>query len=233
MVKFYFIRHGETDFNKLGISQGHKAVNINEKGRKQATLTGNYLKQYRNKLKFNLIISSPLLRAKQTSKIIADILKIKDIIYNDNLKELDMGDFTGKIKTEKYQIIRNQINNLQKKFKDPIEFHKNKYKIDNYMFKNYKMETNKNAQLRAKKFIKSLTKLRKYNKVIIVSHGKILSNLFSVMFKIPYKIDSKLNMSKDNNSNCFISLVELKKKFKMITLPSNLHLDIIYLENSL
>jgi broad specificity phosphatase PhoE len=47
--EIYFIRHGETEWNKLGMSQGSEAdIELNETGRKQALLTGKYLDKFRN-----------------------------------------------------------------------------------------------------------------------------------------------------------------------------------------
>ena len=234
MTQLYFIRHGETEYNRLHISQGHKKdVDLNKKGIIQSHKTGKYLNQYRKKdnIPFDYILSSPLLRAKTTAKIIADEINFKkDIIFNDNLKELNMGKFTGKPKKDKYKIIEKITKKIQDENKDPIEFEKNKYKIDDYMFNNYRLETNKQAIIRAKKFInqlKILIEKEKPKKIIIVSHGKIMQNIFKCIFHIP-SIDKKINMLKDNDSNCFICPINYNNLyFEMITLPSNKHLDIV------
>ena len=234
MVKIYFIRHGETDYNKLGISQGQKPnVDINQKGLLQSHKTGIYLNKFRKKDgNFDLIISSPLLRARNTAIEISRCINYnKDIIFDDNLMELDMGKYTGKSKKLKYKVLKEQkekIENLVNN--DPIEIEVNKKLIENFMFKKFNMETSKIAKIRAKKFINKIkNKYYKFKKIIIVSHGKIMENIFKCMFKIPKTC--KDIMSENNDSNCFISYIIYKKnknEFKMITMPSNLHLDLKY-----
>ena len=48
MKEIYFIRHGQTDENSLGIRQGSEINSeLNELGRQQAKKSGKYLKKYR------------------------------------------------------------------------------------------------------------------------------------------------------------------------------------------
>ena len=69
--------------------------------------------------------------------------------------------------------------------------------------------------------------IEKLKKIIIVSHGKIMQNIFKCMFHVP-SVDKKINMLKDNDSNCFICPIYYNNLyFEMITLPSNKHLDIV------
>jgi broad specificity phosphatase PhoE len=63
--RFYFIRHGETLLNAEHIRQGADGL-LSEKGRNQADMVGKYLKHF----PIDRIISSPYLRAQETSKII-------------------------------------------------------------------------------------------------------------------------------------------------------------------
>ena len=108
MVQIYFIRHGETDYNKLGISQGHKPVDINQKGIKQAIKTGNYLHKYRNKKPFDCIISSPLLRARSTALFIKDALNFKKTIFYDPLlKRIRYGRLCRSTQKSKKRITQN------------------------------------------------------------------------------------------------------------------------------
>lgn len=230
MVQIYFIRHGETDYNKLGISQGHKPVDINQKGIKQAIKTGNYLHKYRNNKPFDCIISSPLLRARSTALFIKDALNYKKTIFYDPLlKELDMGDYAGQHKKTRKELLKTLHEKLKSNYKDPIEYQLNKQEIDEYMKIHFNMETKHEALIRAKQFKQKLkTKYSIYQKIIVVCHGKIMSHIFESMFHLPYQIPKTDNMSYNNDTNCFISLVEynkLKHKFKMLTTPSNIHLD--------
>lgn len=83
-------RHGQTEWNVLGKVQGRADIELNEKGIKQAQETGEVLKNE----KIDLIICSPLIRAKQTAKIINENKNIP-IIYDEDIIERDFGEFEG------------------------------------------------------------------------------------------------------------------------------------------
>lgn len=88
-MKLYLIRHGETDWNKEGRLQGRVNIPLNETGRKQ-------VKELRNKLSgvdFDICISSPLKRARETAEMIVDG-RCK-ILFDDRIIERDFGEFDG------------------------------------------------------------------------------------------------------------------------------------------
>ena len=73
----YIIRHGETEWNKMGKMQGKTDISLSEDGRKLAQKTADGLKN----IKFDYIFSSPLERAYETACIIKgdrDIEIVKD-----------------------------------------------------------------------------------------------------------------------------------------------------------
>jgi len=65
---FYFIRHGETDWNKEYRAMGHTDIPLNQNGLEQALIAADCLQD----MKFDRIISSPLSRALKTAQIIAE-----------------------------------------------------------------------------------------------------------------------------------------------------------------
>ena len=74
-TRFYFIRHGETEWNTKGIYQGLTDIPLSEKGEKQAEYLG---KRFQNKaLKVDAIYSSPLQRAVKTAESIANAKGLK------------------------------------------------------------------------------------------------------------------------------------------------------------
>ncbi len=78
-MKIYFVRHGETDWNKEGRLQGRKDIPLNEYGIEQMEKLGDWF--FRDKVEVDVIISSPLNRARKSAEIIAqksgyDICKI-------------------------------------------------------------------------------------------------------------------------------------------------------------
>ena len=62
----YVIRHGETDGNHRGVLQGQMDLPLNEMGRNLATVTGKALAD----IPFDVVISSPLSRARETAELI-------------------------------------------------------------------------------------------------------------------------------------------------------------------
>ena len=90
---FYYIRHGETDVNKYNIAPENPDVSLNEEGKNQVKKSLNSLLGKNIKI----IIASPLLRTKQTAEIISKTLNVP-IIYNNGLKESDLGFIPGEDK---------------------------------------------------------------------------------------------------------------------------------------
>lgn len=90
-MKFIFVRHGETDYNKRGIVQGQeKDIPLNDEGRRQVEATAVNIPT-----DIDRIISSPLKRARETAEIINRRLN-KKIEFRDELKEFSYGSLANK-----------------------------------------------------------------------------------------------------------------------------------------
>lgn len=91
----YFIRHGESEANLKHVFAGQKDDSpLTEKGRAQAKGEGNKIKEMG--LKIDHIVSSPLIRAKDTAAIVAEIIGYtKEIKIDPRITEYDMGVLTG------------------------------------------------------------------------------------------------------------------------------------------
>ncbi|MHA2366294.1 MAG: histidine phosphatase family protein [Candidatus Hodarchaeales archaeon] len=93
MKRLIIVRHGETEWNKQQKIMGWKNISLNDLGRTQARLLANYLGK---KFKINRIISSDLVRAKETAKIIQTVayphLKIE---YSMEIRERNYGGYEG------------------------------------------------------------------------------------------------------------------------------------------
>jgi probable phosphoglycerate mutase len=88
---FYFVRHGETDWNLKGITMGQTDIELNATGLKQAEKVAESLKD----TKFGSIVTSPLRRSFQTAQIISKKTSIPLTII-DEFKEISLGSFQGK-----------------------------------------------------------------------------------------------------------------------------------------
>jgi uncharacterized phosphatase len=98
------IRHGETDWNVINKLQGREDIPLNSNGRSQASLCAAALNTKFNNKKWKAIITSPLLRARQTAEIIADVLNIREIYDDERLMERDMGKASGLTEKERKEL---------------------------------------------------------------------------------------------------------------------------------
>lgn len=89
-MNIIIVRHGQTDFNLERKLQGVTDNKLNETGKEQALVTKEKLKDE----EIDLIICSPLIRAKQTADIINKERNLK-IIYDDRLIERNFGEYEG------------------------------------------------------------------------------------------------------------------------------------------
>lgn len=85
----YIVRHGEVPHNALK-QYNNKDEDLNTKGIIQANELRNKIK----KIDYDIIISSPLIRAKHTAQIIN--IKNREIIIDDRIREREPGDLSGK-----------------------------------------------------------------------------------------------------------------------------------------
>jgi broad specificity phosphatase PhoE len=90
LTSFYFLRHGETDWNRQRICMGTKNIPLNNVGRSQASL----IQQQIQGQKIDLIVSSPLIRALETAQIINNQMELPITIL-DELKECSFGIVEG------------------------------------------------------------------------------------------------------------------------------------------
>lgn len=89
-MEVYIIRHGETVWNAAGKMQGNADIELNEGGRILAGELGRKLE----KVHFDRIYSSPLIRAYETACLIRGYRNIP-IIRDDRLREIHFGSLEG------------------------------------------------------------------------------------------------------------------------------------------
>jgi broad specificity phosphatase PhoE len=91
MTKFILVRHGQSKANECGYLVGNTEAPLSALGEKQAKAVSEYiLKSY----KVDVIYSSPLSRACDTVKGVADALNLP-IITESELREFDFGEWEG------------------------------------------------------------------------------------------------------------------------------------------
>ena len=103
MIRFYFIRHGETDWNVQNRFQGIENIPLNETGIRQAQECGRGLRM--TGIPFDCIVSSPLERAYATAQTIAGYLGITGIYKDQGLIERNFGKLSGRKREEREQML--------------------------------------------------------------------------------------------------------------------------------
>ncbi|HEY1850318.1 MAG TPA: histidine phosphatase family protein [Candidatus Binataceae bacterium] len=85
------MRHGETEWNKQGRVMGRNPVELTEHGRAQVAATAHFAKS----IKPDLIVTSPLVRARQSAEILAAALGGIEIIEEPAIAEVLYGRWEG------------------------------------------------------------------------------------------------------------------------------------------
>ena len=155
-MKVKFVRHGETDLNyPVRRMQGISDYDLNTNGIKQA-------ENIRNKLAeedVDIIISSPLKRAKHTAKIINEFKKV-NIIFDDRIIERNYGKLEGEL------------------------FNKEYCNLD-YDFESVGGESIDTYKARLQDFILEIKKKYYDKKVLVVAHNGVISMLSCILEGLP------------------------------------------------
>ena len=130
----YITRHGQTDWNVQKKVMGRFDEPLNQNGLKQAEETRKKLID----IDIDLIICSPLMRAKQTAEVINTNRNIP-IIYDDRIIERDFGEFEGmETKDFDFQGYWNYYENMQFQSAENIQvFFQRVYNFLNDIIKKY------------------------------------------------------------------------------------------------
>ena len=100
--RLWFIRHGETDFNREGRLQGQQDTPLNPKGREQASAVGRALRKLAGAELAALdeagaFVASPFVRTRRTMELARQAMGFEPTAYalDDRLKELTFGEWEG------------------------------------------------------------------------------------------------------------------------------------------
>lgn len=163
-TKIFFVRHGEVDNpNKIWYGR-FSGFPLSANGEKQILKTAQFLSAH----DINAIYASPLLRTKQSAKIIADTLRLS-VNYSDHLLEVH--------------------SSLQGKTFDCIASH---WAENIYASSKNKIigETIEQLSERMQKFITKIIKSHAGKNIVAVSHGDPIMIVKAHVEKLPIKIDS-------------------------------------------
>ena len=102
-VTLYFVRHGETDWNRAQRYQGQRDIPLNAIGRAQATGNGRILAAVLGAQAAAIdYVASPLLRARETMQLMRAELDLPPQGYrtDDRLREIHYGHWEGELWNE-------------------------------------------------------------------------------------------------------------------------------------
>ncbi|OYV37497.1 MAG: histidine phosphatase family protein [Acidocella sp. 20-61-6] len=88
---FWFLRHGETDYNAAGLSQGALDISLNANGQAQARAAGERLPGRG----IVAIVSSPMRRTRETTELANEFLHLP-VTFEPELHEVVFGGMEGK-----------------------------------------------------------------------------------------------------------------------------------------
>jgi broad specificity phosphatase PhoE len=160
---FVFLRHGESVGNAEERFQGQSDFPLTEKGRRQVlALAERWLKERK---KFDLVLTSPLSRAKETAELLAGKLKVP-VEADPIWLERNAGEVSGLTREEAQKLYP------EPEYPTPYDAFGKNGEGDWELF------------LRAGKAVLQLTK-RPAGKYLIVTHGGLLNKVMYVILGIP------------------------------------------------
>jgi probable phosphoglycerate mutase len=183
-MNLYFVRHGETDYNRQGRIQGGLDIKLNENGQVQAIELARHLNN--SGITLDGIISSPKKRALTTARTIGEQYQL-DVNCDSGLEEIDLGHWQG-------------LTWQQVKEYYPEEF--------SAWYTNRRYETVKQGesyQVLVERILASLMKIidGPYRNVLIVTHSAVMMCLMCLINDTPFE-----QMKSHKSGNCDYVLVD-------------------------
>ena len=215
-IRLVLVRHGLSSFNAKGLIQGRTDDSLlTNEGYEQALKAGKAL----SKINFDKIYSSPLVRAAETAKTIKKSLnKEKDIIFDKNLLEVDLNEWSGL-----------KIDEIKNNFPEIYPIWKND--PENLILKRSENKTYKPIQElfdQAHNFIEDILKIYLDEddvNILVVGHNAILRCLILLLLGKPKQGFRKIRLENASFSILNISSHEKSIKTQIECLNQTSHLN--------
>lgn len=200
MLKLILVRHGESVANRQGIYQGQTYnTTLTVLGKRQARVLSKQLKNY----KIDTIYTSPLKRALETAKIIVAGLGIP-IITNENLLEINHGDWEGRTKAKVKRLY-------------PNIFAQWKREPDKTIMPNGEDLTT--VLKRTRRFLRNLKQDHQAGTFLIVAHDTVLRVMIAEVLGLPLS-----NIWRFRLDNAALTIVQWGSQGKLLTLNNTEYL---------
>ncbi|TVR67040.1 MAG: histidine phosphatase family protein [Spirochaetaceae bacterium] len=151
MTEICMIRHGQTDWNAMARIQGCTDIPLNEIGRDQARAVAEMIS--RESGEWDAIWASPLSRALDTARIIADHLRMEPIHTDSDLQERNFGAAEG----------MNRDRRIERFGNGPIPG----------------AESWEEVRQRSLEMIEKIRSIRPDQRVLVVTHGGVINSIMS------------------------------------------------------
>lgn len=189
-VELLIIRHGQSEADLLGVHEGRADFALTKLGELQANTMGAYVAEH---LPPDIILASPLLRAKGTAEILQKFVGCNLLIETD-LMEFNNGVLAGLSK--EVARVKYPLPLAGRPLHIPIE----------------QGESELEFRFRAERiFHKIMQDYQGYNRVAIVSHGGFISQFIKAFLKQPN--ESEFGFA---TSDTGLHLLEIKEKARII-----------------
>lgn len=180
MSNLILVRHGESEWNKLGLWTGWTDIGLSEKGKEEARQAGEKLKGS----PIDFAYTSVLLRAKQTLDEIKNVLELVSLPTTENaaLNERNYGIYTGKDKWEiQKEVGDEQFQKIRRGWDVAIENGESLKDVYNRVTPYYESEI--------------LPKLKEGKNILISAHGNSLRALVKFLENISDEDISNLEIA--------------------------------------
>jgi isoleucyl-tRNA synthetase len=145
---YWAVRHGQSEnITKAIIDSGNQHCKLTVLGRKEIAKIAKTIKSK----KIDMIFASDLERTKESAEIIAKELGIKTVVFDDRLREIDLGPLSGKPRDEYFK----QFPSYEERFAKRPDEHS---------------ESLRDVRTRAWDFLKDIEKKYEGKNILIVSH---------------------------------------------------------------
>lgn len=200
-TEIFLIRHGETVWNTKKLIQGQLDSPLTDNGIRQSNLLSKRIK----KINPDIIYTSDLKRAIDTANIINQHIN-KDVIKISGVRERHWGVFQGA-----------DWPKVKKFFPTQYKYYKNDSK-------NYTIPNGESYNQVAKRTMDSLSDIIKNHrnqKIVVVTHGGVISPLIRNLLSIPYKTHRKFMIS----NTSITKLLYNEFGFSILSLGDIAHLE--------
>lgn len=191
----YFVRHGETIWNKQRRIQGHRDIRLNMTGKAQAHETGKKLLTVVTRI--HTIISSDLARSAQTARIMGQYFNVP-VLYTSALRERDFGSFAGKTYKQTHSLLKDAykiFDTLTEEEKSEFIFHP-------------QIETEQKLRARVMECVETTVKQWAGKNILFVTHGGVLRSLLTAMHMLTAQDHHRIHI---DNAAYFAISYENKK----------------------